>query len=194
VFQWSCISFQIGVAKYNTIYGGFAALPLFLIWIELSWLIVLLGAEISFAYQNAHTYEFEPDCKGVSLAFKRLLALVIVHLIIKRFQQGDEPVTAADIVETQGTPIRLVNQILEELVACGVVIEIRQKDERIVGYQPARSVDAITIHYVVHALEQQGNNTMPIARTAGFEDIAKRLESFRAQLEGSPENVCLKDI
>jgi membrane protein len=117
-----------------------------------------------------------------------------VHLILKRFQQGDGPITAADIVETQGTPIRLVNQILAELVACGVVNEIRQKDERIAGYQPARSVDAITIHYVVHALEQKGSNTMPIARTAELEDIAKRLESFRAQVEGSPENVRLKDI
>jgi len=194
VVQWGYISFQIGVARYNTIYGGFAALPLFLIWIELSWLIVLLGAEISFAYQNVHTYEFEPDCKGVSLAFKRLLALVIVHLILKRFEQGKGPITAAEIVETQGTPIRLVNQILAELVASGVVNEIRQKDERIAGYQPARSVDAITIQYVVHALEQKGSNTMPIARTAELEDIAKRLESFRAQVEGSPENVRLKDI
>ena len=59
VVQWIYINFQVGVSKYNAIYGSFAALPLFLVWLQLSWLIVLLGVEISFARQNVDTYEFE---------------------------------------------------------------------------------------------------------------------------------------
>ncbi|PLX13185.1 MAG: YihY/virulence factor BrkB family protein, partial [Marinilabiliales bacterium] len=56
--QWVYIHFQVGVSKYNAIYGSFAALPLFLIWLQMSWLIVLFGAEISFAVQNVEKYEF----------------------------------------------------------------------------------------------------------------------------------------
>lgn len=79
VVQWVYVEFQIGVAKYNAIYGSFAALPLFLVWLQLSWRIVLFGAEISFAYQNVDTYEFEPDCLNASRAFRNLLALRIVN-------------------------------------------------------------------------------------------------------------------
>ncbi|MGW8322091.1 MAG: YihY/virulence factor BrkB family protein, partial [Thermodesulfobacteriota bacterium] len=71
--QWIYIQFQIGVSTYGAIYGSFAALPLFLVWLHTSWLVVLLGAEISFAEQNVDTYEFEPDCDKVSNHFKRIL-------------------------------------------------------------------------------------------------------------------------
>jgi len=83
VFQLAYLSFQIGVAKYNAIYGSFAALPLFLVWLQLSWMIVLFGAELSFAHQHVETYEFEPDCSAVSYSFKRLLTLRVVHPLLK---------------------------------------------------------------------------------------------------------------
>ena len=85
IVQFAYITFQIGVSRYGAIYGSFAALPLFLIWLQISWLIVLFGAEISFAFQNVHTYEFEPDCLRVKPSFKKLLALRIAHSCIKNF-------------------------------------------------------------------------------------------------------------
>ena len=85
LFQWGYINFQIGVARYNAIYGSFAAVPLFLVWLQVSWLIVLLGAEITFATQNVDTYEFEPDCLRVSHSFKRMLSLWVAHFLVKNF-------------------------------------------------------------------------------------------------------------
>jgi membrane protein len=75
IVQWAYVDFQVGMARYNAIYGSFAALPLFLIWIQMSWLIVLFGAEISFAYQYVDTYDFEPDRRRISPAFKKLLRI-----------------------------------------------------------------------------------------------------------------------
>ncbi|HQP12356.1 MAG TPA: YihY/virulence factor BrkB family protein, partial [Candidatus Omnitrophota bacterium] len=85
IVQWIYINFQVGVAKYGAVYGSFAALPLFLVWLQMSWIIVLFGAEISFAEQNVETYELEPDCLKASHTYKRLLALRIVQLSVKRF-------------------------------------------------------------------------------------------------------------
>ena len=89
VVQWAYISFQVGTARYNAIYGSFAALPLFLMWVQISWWVVLFGAELSFANQNVDTYEYEPDSKKVSPAFKRVLTLQIAHLLVKNFAKGE---------------------------------------------------------------------------------------------------------
>jgi len=97
LFQFFYISLQIGVAKYNAVYGGFAALPLFFIWMQIGWLIVLFGAEIAFAHQNVETYEFEQECLTVSHAFKRLLSLRILHLIVRDFWLGGKPYTSRQI-------------------------------------------------------------------------------------------------
>ncbi|MFC1592138.1 YihY/virulence factor BrkB family protein, partial [Thermodesulfobacteriota bacterium] len=178
VLQWAYISFQIGVAKFNAIYGGFAALPMFLVWLELSWLIVLLGVEISFAHQNAHTYEFEPDCLDVSNAFRRLLALRIVHLVIKAFQAGEQPQTTVGIIDQLRLPIRLAQRILDELVAADVLHEVRCADDPAAGYQPARSIDAITIVYVLDALDQRGGSAVPVTDSPELDSLSQRLDSF----------------
>ncbi|MCK5557706.1 MAG: YihY/virulence factor BrkB family protein, partial [Candidatus Hydrogenedentes bacterium] len=120
VVQWVYISFQIGVVKYNAIYGSFAALPLFLVWLQLSWLIVLFGAEISFAHQNVDTYEFEPDCLRASGRFRKLLALRITHQLVKNFCAGEKAWTATQISHTLEIPIRLARQILYELTEGGI--------------------------------------------------------------------------
>ena len=91
IVQWAYISFQIGAARYGAIYGSFAALPLFLMWVQISWWIVLFGAELSFANQNVDTYQYEPDSTKISPAFKKLLTLQVAHLLIQNFLRCETP-------------------------------------------------------------------------------------------------------
>ncbi len=128
IAQGAYISFQIGAARYNAIYGSFAALPLFLMWIQISWWIVLFGAELSFANQNVDTYEYEPDCLKVSSGFKKLLTLQIAQLLVKKFANGDKPLTDIQISGQLEMPIRLVHNILFDLVASGLVSETQNKE------------------------------------------------------------------
>ncbi len=95
--QWIYINFQIGVVHNNAIFGSFAAIPLFLIWLQTSWIIVLLGAEISFAHQNVSSFEYEPDASHISHFNKRLIALCISHQLVKTFVNDETPLTAAQI-------------------------------------------------------------------------------------------------
>ncbi|MCA1744955.1 MAG: YihY/virulence factor BrkB family protein, partial [Bacteroidales bacterium] len=84
--QFAYITFQIGMSKYNAIYGSFAALPLFLIWMNSSWLIVLLGAELSFAHQNEKSYEFDTDTLRISDDYRRLVSLLVVKYVVDNFK------------------------------------------------------------------------------------------------------------
>jgi len=192
--QWGYIHFQVGVAKYNAIYGSFAALPLFLIWLQISWIIVLIGAEIAFAHQNVDTYEFEPDSKQISLSFKRLLSLMVAHLLTQRFAKGEKPLPAQEISRILEIPIRLLRQILFELVHSGIVSEIKVTDENDPAYQPALSIDGLTLVRVIDALDQRGVTSLPVAETEASTSLKTALETFRETIDQSPANRLLKDI
>jgi membrane protein len=192
--QWAYIAFQVGIAQNNAIYGGFAALPLFLIWLQMSWLIVLFGAEISFAHQHAKSYEFEPDCLRASYSFKELLALRVTHLLVQNFQSGRPPMTTDDLVSLVETPVRLVQQVLDNLAACGVISEIIGKANKTVAYQPAKNIDLLTIGYVVEALKQHGSDNLPLTPSPELATINTRMLSLKKEVEQSSHNVLLKDI
>lgn len=194
IFQLTYVNFQIGVTKYNAIYGSFAALPLFLVWLQVSWLIVLLGAEISFAYQNVDTYEFEPDCLKVSHSFKRLLSLRIVTLLVKRFTNGQEALDESEISQELEIPIRLVRQILYELVESGIICPVTTNEGSIVAYQPARNTDTMTIKYVMDALDEHGTDDIPVAQTDELKRLSECLKGFGDLIEQSPANRRLKAI
>jgi membrane protein len=194
IFQWTYINFQILVTRYNAIYGSFAALPLFFIWLQLSWLILLLGAEISFASQNADKYEFENDCQRVSHSFKRLMSLRIMHLLVKGFSNARETWDAASIAQNLKIPFRLVNQILNELVSSGIVSEIKVGENGAVAFQPAVDPDTITIKYVIDALEHHGSSNIPVGQSKELEKLFENMEVFSDLVEKSPANQRLKEI
>ncbi|MBD3264229.1 MAG: YihY family inner membrane protein, partial [Candidatus Omnitrophica bacterium] len=192
--QWAYIAFQVGMAKYNAIYGSFAALPLFLVWLQLSWLIVFLGAEISFAHQNVDTYEFEPDCLQVSYSFKKLLSLRVANLLVKDFSQGKSPLTDSDISRELDIPVRLVRQIIYELTESDILSEVKTKGYKQTAYQPAREIDTLTIQYVVDALERRGTEDIPVARSPEMDYLSEALQAFKDLIRKSAHNKPLKDI
>lgn len=194
IVQWAYITFQIGVAQYNAIYGSFAALPLLLAWLQLSWLIVLYGAEISVAYQNADTYEFEPDALQPSRRLRLLLSLLITRRLIKNFIRGEKPMTALEISDQLGIPLRLVDEILFDLVQSSILSVTETGVEKQHGYQPAMDISVLTIQYVINAVEKRGVNTMPFTGDNGFAAIADALEAFGRSIEKLPENKLLKEI
>jgi membrane protein len=194
IFQFFYITLQIGVAKYNAVYGGFAALPLFFIWMQTGWLIVLFGAEIAFAHQNVETYEFEQECLTVSYAFKRLLSLRILHLIVRDFWRGGKPYTSNQIAHELEIPIRLVNEILFELVASGLISEVKSDEARGTAYEPARDPDTMTIKSVVDTLEQYGSDDIPVAQTDELRQLSEALKAFSDLVEKAEANRKLKEI
>lgn len=194
IFQILYLKLQIGVARYNAIYGSFAALPLFLIWLQASWVIVLSGAELSFAQQNASTYEFEPDSDRVSPAFLRLLALRVVNLIAKHFTPGEPPLSEESISQELEIPIRLLREILFELTEAGVITATAGKGERTAAFRPAFTTDEMTIHRVLEALDHRGLDGIPVAHSEELETLSDSLATFAREMETSSSNRLLRDI
>ncbi|MDP8262972.1 MAG: YihY/virulence factor BrkB family protein [Candidatus Ancaeobacter aquaticus] len=193
ITQIGYIHLQVGVAKYNAIYGSFAALPLFLVWLQLSWFVVLLGAEVSFADQNVDTYEFEPDCLQVSHSFKQLLSMQILTMLIKRFTDGLS-LSASEISHLTEAPIRLVRQIMYDLVKCGLVSEIKSGKYQQSAYQPGIDVDKLTVEYAIERMEHVGVEDIPVAKTEEFVKISEVHKNFRETLSKSSMNILLRDV
>ena len=193
-FQWFYIHIQVGVSQYNAIYGSFAALPFFLMWLQFSWIIVLFGAEISFAHQNVDTYEFEPDCLKTSRRFRDLLSLRIVQLLVKDFMEGNHTWNEDRLARSLETPVRLVRRILEDLVRAGVVSRIRAEDDKDEIFQPALPPDRISIAYVLRALGETGTDVIPVGDSEEMDILSAGLTAFSELVEQSPDNVLLKNI
>ena len=194
IVQWIYIKFQIGVASYGAIYGSFAALPLLLAWLQLSWMIVLFGAEIAFANEHYETFGFQPDYSALSISSKKLLVIKIYHLLIKKFAQGEKPLSARQIAEILEIPFRLVQHLLLELTGAGLVVETSKEVNKEVTFQPGRAIENITLKYALDAFEQYGNAPIPTAQADGTEKISVHLKNISEVIEKAPGNVTLKEI
>lgn len=192
--QWVYITSQVGVAQYNAVYGSFAALPLFLIWLQLSWLIVLYGAELSFAYQNVDTYEFEPDALQASHRLKTLLSLHIAHYVVSSFIKREPPPGARLISHELEIPIRLVNEILFALVNSHIISATDAGKEGENGFLPARDINTLTVQDVIKSMEKRGLNDMPFAHTPEYDAISATVAAFDDCMERLPANKLVKDI
>jgi membrane protein len=194
IFQGLYISLQVGVASYSAVYGSFAALPLFLFWLQTSWLIMLFGAEISFAFQNVDTYELEPDCLKASELFKKLTALRLANLVVKAFVAGTAPVKESILLNQIEIPMRLAKELLYRLVEAGILIEIRHNSSREIAYTPGKDPEIITVGYVIKALDSYGLMDIPIKESEEINKLKQSLLQFQEQLDQSPLNTPLKSI
>ncbi|MCC5877428.1 MAG: YihY/virulence factor BrkB family protein, partial [Candidatus Sumerlaeia bacterium] len=123
ITQIAYVNFQIGVTKANAIYGSFAALPLFLTWLQVSWMIMLFGAEIANAHQNLELYEWGEDCKMASERTRRLVMLEIVRQCAVAHYKGERPPTMLELRERLDAPPRFIRQCMERLLSTRILVE-----------------------------------------------------------------------
>jgi len=156
VVQWGYISFQVGVAGYNAIYGSFAALPLFLAWLQLSWLIILFGGELSFAHQNVKMYRLEEESNKISLDYRKKLTLFVMHYVVKQFSEAKEAPDFDMIQQESKLPYRLLQSIVSNLENAKLVSVLKNEQYHKPRYQPAADTDLLSIDYINQALEHYG--------------------------------------
>jgi membrane protein len=194
VLQWGYVNFQSLLSSYGAVYGTFAAVPLFMMWLELSWLIVLLGAEISYAYQNAVHYEQEAEGAHVSLKDRKILTLLVTKKIVRNFVEGRPAMNAAEIALNLSIPVRIVRDIIYILLSSKIIIETVDQEIREVAYQPAIDPSIITVSYVFDETDKLGNLITYDHETPEKEKISAIVESFYDDFRKSPKNLLVKDL
>ena len=179
-FQYLYISSQLGVSKYNAIYGSFAALPLFLLWLQISWTICLFGAELAYAGQNIQSFSFDQDTRNISRRYRDFISILIMSLIAKRFERNEPPYTAAQISEEHQIPIRLTNQVLYQLQEIDLIHEVvtDAKSEEI-GYQPSMDINQLNVAILLDRLDTYGSENFKIDKDEEFSDEWKVLTESR---------------
>lgn len=186
---------QIWVSSYNAIYGSFAALPLFMLWIQISWLICLFGAELCYANQNMDDYAFKAKTEDLSHRYKMLLYLVLASRICRNFSEGGKPLSALKLKLATGIPIRIVNDLLYQLVQINILTEIPGGDKDGESlYQPAECITRLSVGTLIDRMEAQGKWSLTIdvkqlSSTAWKKIIAERNTYLNSQRE-----VLLKDL
>jgi len=194
VLQWLYIDLQFGITKLSAIYGSFAAVPLFIIWMQSSWIVVLLGAELSFANQNISRYEYESEALNISNYQKRALVLMIMHMIIRNFTLGEKPISAEYIAGNLKIPVRLVRDILQDLSSADLVSIIHMNEEKERLYQPALDVNRLTVSYVFSRLDKKGVEQIMVIRNKDYEKIISMLQKFDKLIAKSDSNILIKDL
>lgn len=193
ILQWAYLYFQFGVSSANQIYGTFAAFPLFLIWLNISWMIFLLGAKMCFAFQNVHAYEFISENFQLSQNYRQILYLRIIHFIIRRFCKRESPPTKIEVSNYLSIPLALTLELLFELTDGKILSEVIIQNDEEVAYQPALDVNQLTIQKALEMMDQRGNK-IPLPQTPDVAAIVKQLTEFRSLIEHSEANKLLKDL
>jgi membrane protein len=191
---WVYFDLQFGISKLGTIYGSFAAIPLFIMLLQSSWIIVLLGAEISFANQNISRYEFESEALNISHHQKRALTLMIMNLIVTNFAKGEKPLGSESISAILKIPVRLVRDIVQDLNTMHLVSNVHGADEKERFFQPALDINSITVSLILSRLDNMGIGQSIVIKNRDFEKINNMLSKFDKLILKSDMNILIKDL
>lgn len=142
--------------RTSVVYGAFAAIPLVLIWLHISCLLLIVGAELGFAIQNNEMFAYERDLQHMSRRYKDYVMLYLLTIIIRRFEQDEIPLTAHELAQQNQLPIRLVSQLLSRLEETHIVREVYVEDKEDTTYVPAFDTHRITVGMVLDRVSAQG--------------------------------------
>ncbi|MCD8185112.1 MAG: YihY family inner membrane protein [Rikenellaceae bacterium] len=182
------------LSRYNTIYGTFAALPLFLIWLNLCWQIVMFGAELSFGYQNIDRFEYERDAEKVSYNYRRKIMLLVMHRIAYNFMNDKEQMDSDQLANILNIPVRIVRDTLFELEKAGLIISVEDEKHKTVRYFPAHDVSGLTVYDVIRTVENHGLSHLSKKEYVEFRSVTRILQQLDQVVKASDNNILLKDI
>lgn len=195
-FQVMYINGMMWISKYNSIYGSFAAFPLLLLWIQLTWIIILFCAKLCYAIQNVDKFYYEKETTLVSRRYSDFLTILVAGHIIQRFVDisTQTPHTAESIANTCKIPIRLTMIIIRELIELGIIIEVNYPEDLKTGYYyPALDPDKISIGYIVQLLDAKGSENFKVDRQRYSTEWQLTLAT-RSGLKETSADTLLKDL
>ncbi len=179
------------VANYGQIYSSLGLVPLFLIGMYFSWLILLFGAQVAYAYQNRQSYLQEKQAEGVHQRGREFIALRIMTLIAQHFQRGEPPPGVNFIAGQLTVPTRLVSQLVQALVQARLLVEVSDRETR---YTPARPMAQITANDILMALRAGQGMELETRDDAHRARVRREFSAINAAERGAGERITLETL
>ena len=190
--QATYIEFQINVTSYNAIYGSFAALPLFLVWLRLSWMIVLFGAETAHAFPLSGSPAGDLQGLAGSMGQTRVLALALSHEVVRRFYLDQPPLADGGLAQCLGLPRTATQDAAAMLVRAGILRRVESGTGEPL-LLPARDSSRISLLDVVDAVDGADGNPHFPHEHPRLVALQSRLEAMRSEL-GASAHILLRDM
>lgn len=192
ILQLFYIHSQIWVSSYNAIYGSFAALPLFMLWMQISWVICLFGAQLCYTNQNLDELAFLNSEVKVSHDYKMMASAWLLNIVCKQF--GNEyckPLTPRQLHLQTGIPMRVVSSLLNDLQAANLVDDVSGGGKDVeAAYKPAETLDNITMGAMVERLEAAGvswnDDDWPLIKSEKWEEVMRKRNDYLHGLRDIP--------
>ncbi len=195
LFQWAYVEFQIGVSRMNAIYGSFAFFPLFITFLQVSWIIVLIGAEVSYSLQNIELHVDERQNFTPSTKQKLMLALASLTLISERFEHEKKPITSEELSERLDLPYKTIKEFCNEMEKAGLINSIATtKDTEGTPYQPAMDPDKLNLAYIIEKLDTVSEVKKDIQLPKDFNEIQTIINGLYAETYKSNHNVKVMEL
>jgi len=191
IAQWGYIHFQIGFARNNAIYGAMAALPIFMLWIYVSWLILLFGVEIVHVQQNIKNLKREIRAGAISFRVRELLTLAILQSVATAVTSGRRGVTGEELGDNLDLPERLLHELLDNLVETGFLRIIPGDPPR---YSAAGDLENILVADVLAALLDSAGGWQPLSLTEGEFCLAELLAEGDKCRAATLDGISLRQI
>jgi membrane protein len=180
-----------GAAKYNALFGSFAAIPLILFWLYLAIAIVLLGAEVSYAHQNLARYRREARGGQPQPAEREALGLRVAAEVARAFRDRLPPATADGLADALDISVRSVRDVLDDLEQAGIVAPLAG-DDRDEGYHLGRPAEGISLSEVLVAL--RGSRGHAEGPGATGQAVEQTLEDLDHQISSLTDSRSLADV
>lgn len=190
--QWAYINWQVGVTKYNAIYGSFAQLPLFLLWLYFSWIIVLLGSEISYAVQNVMLYRQQRFMPDAGVEDKQKFSLLALSLMSIRFERAEPPYEAEELAADIGVPVHFIAPLLDKFVEGGLLVKAGEDGLNL--YTFALSPARVTIMRVMSILSGSGKGASAAVENPGMEFVSAKMNEIKNMIRDSGMDATLSDF
>jgi len=165
-----------------------------MVWIQMSWVILLMGAQLSYYLQNITRYEFEFDVQTVSPRQKKRLSLLVMHSLIDDFVKGVKPRAPEEISQELSLPVRTVHDCLDILHESSMVTEVWNEELEKYVYQPATDINRMTLSFVLEQLDSSGSQHKVVINNSDYRKIDAALTKFETLIATSETNVLLRDI
>ena len=186
---------QMFLSSYNAIYGSFAALPLFMLWVQISWTICLFGAELCYTNQNLDYYDYDANTGEISHRYKLLMASLLMSKICKRFANGQRAYSAYELRGLTNVPIRIVNDLLYELIDAKLLIEISGDEKGETSrFMPAEDINNLTYGVLVDRMESKGQWKIDLDVSKLFEGEWTKVIELRSVYLRGARDIKLQDL